>query len=455
MSFKDNLKRFLIFLTSLLFIIAAMGIFSYVWYSEYLDIIELPFWQRGNWLFISLYGIFVLSFASMYGALKIGYLKLSDTIYSLFLTMVCVNIVTYIQVCLVGRNIMDITPFLYMMCADIGIILLWTGASRYIYFRLYPPQKIVIIYGDISPEDLISKLNNRRDRYNICASIHISAGMTEIRKQIRNYNTVIIWDLPAHNRNLILKYCFSHSIRCYVTPKISDIIISSADRVHLFDTPLLIARNRGLTFEQAFVKRIVDIVISSIGLIIAFPFMLIIAIAIKATDDGPIFYKQSRLTINGKKFDIYKFRSMYVDSETSGAQLAKKDDDRVTPVGRIIRNLHVDELPQLINILKGEMSFVGPRPERAVILREYQKSIPEFHYRLKVKAGLTGYAQVYGKYNTTPYDKLKLDLFYIENYSLLLDFKLILMTLRIVFQKETSEGVDSGQQNALKKKNED
>lgn len=452
MGLKDNLKRFLIFLTSALFVLATMSIFTYVWYSEYLDVIELPFWRRGNWLFIALYGIFVLLFTTLYGALKIGYLKLSDTIYSLLLSMIYVNAVSYLQVCLIGRSIMKTKPFFYMMLADIIIILIWTAVSRYIYFQLYPPQKTIIIYGKISPENLIEKLNRRKDRYNIGASVNIDIGMSEIKKQIHDYNTVIIWDLPAHTRNLILKYCYAHSVKCYITPKISDIIISSADRVHLFDTPLLLSKKRGLSFEQSFIKRIIDILISSVGLIIASPFMLIIAIAIKATDKGPVFYKQSRLTINGKEFIIYKFRSMYLDSESNGAQLARKNDPRITSVGGIIRKLHLDELPQLINILKGEMSFVGPRPERAVILEEYQKSIPEFPYRLKVKAGLTGYAQVYGKYNTTPYDKLKLDLFYIENYSVLLDLKLILMTLRVVFQKETSEGVETHQNNAFKKK---
>ena len=136
---------------------------------------------------------------------------------------------------------------------------------------------------------------------------------------------------------------------------------------------------------------------------------------------GPILYKQARLTKGGKVFYVMKFRSMRVDSEKQGARLAMKHDDRITPVGRVIRNLHLDELPQLFNILKGDMSMVGPRPERPQIAEEYKKAIPEFDYRLKVKAGLTGFAQVYGKYNTTPYDKLKLDLTYIENYSVWLD----------------------------------
>jgi lipopolysaccharide/colanic/teichoic acid biosynthesis glycosyltransferase len=164
-----------------------------------------------------------------------------------------------------------------------------------------------------------------------------------------------------------------------------------------------------------------------------------------------VFYKQERVTINHQTFQIYKFRSMTVDSEKAGARLAMKQDDRITPIGRIIRRIHFDEVPQLINIFKGEMSFVGPRPERPQIGEKYEEIIPEFCFRLKVKAGLTGYAQVYGKYNTTPYDTLKLDLTYIENYSIWLDLKLILMTIKVLFQKENSEGVDANQQTAIRK----
>ena len=267
---------------------------------------------------------------------------------------------------------------------------------------------------------------------------------------MNEYEGVIIWDLPSAIRNRYLKYCFDHSIRCYMSPKISDIILIGTTRIHLFDTPLLMSRNHGFSVEERAGKRILDIIVSGIGIVLTSPLMLLIAICVKAYDRGPVFYLQDRLTYKGKEFKICKFRSMCVDSEKQGARLASKHDSRITPVGKVLRNLHLDELPQLFNVFKGDMSLVGPRPERRVIMDEYEKEIPEFHYRLKVKAGLTGYAQVYGKYNTTPYDKLKLDLFYIENYSLLLDIKLLFMTVKIFFQKEVSEGVEDTQINALK-----
>ena len=214
------------------------------------------------------------------------------------------------------------------------------------------------------------------------------------------------------------------------------------EQIHLFDTPLLVCRNSGLSAEELIMKRAMDLAVSFIGLIVTLPIMLITALCIKLYDGGPVFYTQERLTKDGRIFKVYKFRSMRTDAESDGvARLAGENDDRITPIGKVIRKVRIDELPQILNILKGDMSIVGPRPERPELAAENEKTMPEFRYRLKVKAGLTGYAQVLGKYNTTPYDKLRLDLMYIEQYSFLLDLKLILMTIKILFIPESTEGV--------------
>lgn len=446
---REDFKRFIVFCLASLVVIAQTAVFAYIWYDYYRGLIFEPFWRKGNWVLIAIYGLINVLFSRLYGGLKVGYLKRIDVFYSLTLATICTNIVTYFQITLINRWFLKPWPMVEMTLIQFVIIFVWIWGSRYIYSKLYQARKLLVIYGDRDPGDLISKMNSRRDKYDISGKVHISVGEKEIYRMMKEYDGVIIWDLPANIRNRYLKHCFAHSIRCYVTPKISDVILTGSDRIHLFDTPLLVSKNMGLTAEQMFLKRIVDIVISLIGILISSPIMLICAIAVKIYDGGPVFYRQERLTYKGKTFRIFKFRSMCVDSEKHGARLASKNDSRITPVGKVLRNLHFDELPQLFNILMGDMSIVGPRPERKVILKEYQREIPEFYYRLKVKAGLTGYAQVYGKYNTTPYDKLKLDLFYIENYSLLLDFKLMLMTFKILFQKETSEGVNDAQVNAL------
>lgn len=218
----------------------------------------------------------------------------------------------------------------------------------------------------------------------------------------------------------------------------------------MFDTPLLLSRNTGLNVEQSIAKRLMDVICSAAALTILSPVFLCTAAVIKLYDGGPVFFCQKRCTKDGRVFVIYKFRSMIVDAEKEGYSIpAREKDPRVTPVGRFIRATRIDELPQFINILKGDMSLVGPRPERVEHVEKYTAAIPEFSYRLKVKGGLTGYAQVYGKYNTTAYDKLKLDLMYIENYSLLLDIEILFKTLKILFMKESTEGFDDAGAQAM------
>ncbi len=432
-----------------LVILAQSALFAAVWYLYYRGKIFEPFWNKGNWVLIAMYALLLTLFSRLFGGLRVGYLKRMDDIYSLALAAICSNVVIYLQITLINRWFLSPTPILIMMLVQFGVIVVWTFGSRHLFNRLYSARKMLVIYGDRKPDQLIKKMQARRDKYNISGQVHVDVGEKEICRRMKEYEAVIIWDLPSQIRNRYLKYCFAHSIRCYITPKISDVILTGAERIHLFDTPLLVARNIGLNAEQLAVKRSMDIVISIIGIIISSPIMILCALAVKMYDRGPVFYRQERLTQNGKSFRIFKFRSMLVDSEANGARLASKHDSRITPVGRVLRNLHFDELPQLFNVLAGDMSLVGPRPERKELMKEYQREIPEFYYRLKVKAGLTGYAQVYGKYNTTPYDKLKLDLFYIENYSVFLDIKLMFLTFRILFQKETSEGVEDRQANAL------
>lgn len=425
-------------------------IFGYTWFRYYAKAIDNPFWEKGNYVVILVYVIIFLLFAQVFGALKVGYLRTVDVSFSQILAICFTNIVTFLELALINRWFMSAKPIVAMTVVQMVTGFVWVWLSRCLYRKIYPPHQMIVVYGQYDYEDMLEKMERRHDKYNIRASINISEGVEKVKEVIVKYESVILYDLPAEERNIILKYCFKHSIRVYVTPKISDIILNGTDTIHLFDTPLLLARNSGLNFQQRFFKRIIDLVISIPMLVITAPFFLVVALLIHFYDGGPVFYKQERLTLGGKIFMIYKFRSMCINSEADGARLAMKDDSRITPVGRFLRKTHLDELPQLLNIIKGDMSIVGPRPERPEIAAQYEASIPEFEYRLAMKAGLTGYAQVYGKYNTTPYDKLKLDLLYLENYTVFLDLKLILMTFKIIFQRDNTEGVNADQTTAQK-----
>ncbi len=456
---REKYKRLIMGLISSVLIIFLVGSYAYVWITHYNIVLDSSriqadhFGWKGNLLIFSVYLVLIFLFSRIYNGFRIGLLRVSDIIYSQCLSVLFINIITYIQICLIERGIANMLPMAVITLADFAFTVLWAFVGNRIYSRLYAPKKMVIIYGSRQAVGLVEKMSRREDRFMICRAVSCEEDTEVLTEMITSYDAVIICDVPSEKKNDILKICFANSKRTYITPKLSDIIIRGAEQIHLFDTPLLVCRNTGLSAESLIIKRAFDLALSLIGCIIASPIMLVTALCIKLYDGGPVFYTQDRLTQGGRIFKVYKFRSMRTDAEKDGvARLAGENDDRITPIGRIIRKVRIDELPQLLNILKGDMSVVGPRPERPELAAENEKLMPEFSYRLKVKAGLTGYAQVLGKYNTTPYDKLRLDLMYIEQYSLILDIKLILMTVKILFVPESTEGVkeekDTDSENA-------
>ena len=437
---NDSLKRLFSIITAAAMIMLFAGAFSIVWYSCYSDEIMLPFYRRGNWVIIAIYVVLMLLFSNVFGGLKTGYLRRTDTFYSQSLSMFCVNTVAYFQISLIERHFSQLVPMILLTLIDIAILPVWIIVTNKLYFSFFPPRKLVIIYGERAAAELVKKMSRRVDKYMICESVSADHSLKDMQTAIDKYEGVILCDMPGQLRNDILKYCFEKKIRVYVAPKISDIIIRGAEDIRLFDTPLLLCRNSGLTLEQRFVKRLFDLLFSIIVGIIFLPISIIIALLIKLEDGGSVLYKQKRLTLDDRIFYVYKFRSMIPNAEQHGAQLATDNDSRITKVGRILRKFRLDEIPQILNILKGDMSVVGPRPERPELAHKYEKYIPEFDFRLRVKAGLTGYAQVTGLYDTSPYDKLKMDMMYIEQYSLLLDLRIIMMTIKtMIFPGESNE----------------
>lgn len=441
---QERYKRLIKLLFSLVLTGLIVAIYAFVWTYYFNDqMLQSPFFRRGNWLMIFLYGVLLAFFMKMYGGYKVGYLKKGNLIYSQILSVIFLNIFTYLQIAVLDKRFFSPVVIILMTFVDAAAIVLWTLIFEKLYSWIYPPRRMLLVAGDRSDYHLLEKMNTREDKYEIRDVISYRKGFEKFTEKVRDFDGVIIGDMPSHDRNLILKYCYEKNIRTYAVPKISDILLKSSDELNLFDSPLFLSRNGGLTIEQEAAKRVLDLILALTAAVVTLPFFAVIALAVKITDRGPVFYTQTRLTKNGKPFEIYKFRTMIQNAEAvSGARLAAEKDPRILPVvGTLLRRTRLDELPQIYNILKGDMSIVGPRPERPELAAEIEKEIPEFSYRLKVKAGLTGYAQVYGKYNTTSYDKLKLDLTYIRNYSMLLDLKLILMTPKIMLMKESTEGV--------------
>ena len=419
MNRKEQYKRILKFGSAAVILLIEVGLYWLLWQLYLNNIIEERFWRRGIWLLSALYGVLLVFFLQTYGGLKIGYLKRGNIIYSHILSLFIVNTIGYFILALIDKRFHSPVSFILLTVVDGIIVCIWVFLFQWIYGVLFPPRRLLVVYGVRPVFSIMEKIGARDDKYVIGGSISIDEGIDKIMEKAKEFEGIVVGDVPSHDRNLILKKCYDSSIRVYMIPKISDILVRSSTNLNLFDTPILLSKNEGLQIDQMAVKRFIDIVVSLIGIILTSPLFVMFGAAIHLADRGPIFYTQTRLTIDGKLFKIYKFRTMRVDAEKDGvARLAGEADDRITDVGKILRATRLDELPQLFNIIKGEMSLVGPRPERPEIAAEYMEDLPEFAMRLKMKAGLTGYAQVHGKYNTTPYDKLKLDLHYIRNYSL-------------------------------------
>lgn len=462
---EDTRKRLYTLATVFLGITVQTIIIFFVWQGYYnnTSVIRKIFVFRGHYFVMGIYWVVLYLFNKGNGSLKVGYFKIGDLIFSQLVSNICANLVFYLELCLLAYGFPSPIRLLQAMVVQNLFNIVWVVLITKGYQQTFPPHQVLLLFGKDSVKEFLPKLEARKDKFTVCESIKINTEKIKsnpelcqaIKEKMTHYNTVMLWDLPTIMRNEFLKYAYGKGIRIYVMPKISDIILNGSEQMHFFDSPLLLTRSAPMTFEERCVKRLMDIILSIVLLVVTSPIMLITAIAIKLNDGGRIFYKQVRCTIGQKKFTIYKFRSMVENAEKDGvARLAARKDSRITAVGKVIRATRIDELPQLFNIFMGSMSFVGPRPERPEIIKKYTKEIPEFEYRTKVKAGLTGYAQIFGKYNTSPYDKLKLDIYYVEHFSIRLDIWLIIQTIKIIFVPESTEGVREGKETAGKSKQE-
>ncbi|MCC8152603.1 MAG: sugar transferase [Lachnospiraceae bacterium] len=401
--------------------------------------------EAAQGLFCLVYCVVFVVLLHFLEAFHIGERRILDLIFGFFLGAICINFITaLLEGIFTSLSLQRVAVlFILTVILETMIGLFWILFCYRIYERFQFRREAVFIYGGREDETEYTRVNNTINRYfKISRSIEYSAGFDVIREAMESSPVVFLGDIPVDVRNPLIKHCMSRGIECYSIPKISDIYIQNASVMQLHDKLLLRYPKLEITGAQKAVKRAMDILVSLLMLAVFSPFMAVIAIAIQLEDGGPVLYFQDRVTQDGRPFRMYKFRSMRIDAEKDGMRMTTKHDSRVTKVGKVIRNIHFDELPQLVNALRGEMSLVGPRPERMEFIRDYAKRIPEFPERLHVKGGLTGYAQIYGRYNTEPEDKIKYDLYYIYNYSFWMDIKILILTFRILFQKENTEGMD-------------
>ena len=400
-------------------------------------------------VFLALYVLFT----RIYGAFFISQSRISELVASQILSALLADLFCYLLLSLLLRRFPGVWPKALVLPVQMLIALLWTYGVHQWYFRTFPRAQSVLIYGDAVLAERLQRDTAMRKRYRVERALHVTECDDALRC-LDGAEVVFLAGVDGRLRDAVLKYAVAHDVPVYIIPGLGDILMSGAVRIHLFHDPVLRAARYHPRPEYVIGKRLFDLLVSAVALVVLSPVILLTAFAVKLGDGGPVLYRQTRLTKDGKRFSLLKFRSMRVDAESDGvARLSTGDHDpRVTKVGRVLRKYRIDELPQLLNILAGDLSIVGPRPERPEIAAEYEKTLPEFRLRLQAKAGLTGYAQVYGKYNTDPYHKLQLDLMYIANPGFLEDLRICFATVKTIFMAESTEGVQEGMTTAMEEK---
>lgn len=420
---------------------AILFLIFYVFYAE-------KNWQlynisRTSVIVIVSYLIMVYMFSNIYGRYDIGKRKSRPIVNSIFLTVFFTNIVGMLVLSVMNTNSQNNHVFrleqpalLIPICAvQYVVIMIYAYGGNALYFKLYDPEKCIIITSSQrSLNEIIRGIKKYKLQYSIKKAVDYRNA--DLKQYIKENDTVFIYDVPVQERTDIIEYCYQNMKNVYFNPSMHDVVERNSKHIILDDVSLFGNFSKGLTLEQRILKRVSDIIISIIAIILTSPILLIAAICIKAEDGGKVIFKQNRATRYGRIFSVYKLRTMKEDVENYSVV---EDDVRVTKVGKILRKYRIDEIPQFYNVLRGEMSVVGPRPEMLANIFNYTSEFPEFEYRLRVKAGITGNAQIAGKYNTSPRDKLILDLIYIEEYSLWLDIKLIFQTIMVLFKKDSTE----------------
>ena len=437
-----------------LLILLVTADFAAIWYIFYEEAIYRKFYFYGNFVVIFVAMLLFVIFARLYGVFQLRISRAVDLIYSNAIALLMTGFLLYCIIILLARRLPNVLPLILFWLIGFAIGVIWAHIAIKVTQFVVPLQKVLILFDNeearINGQYIIEKIPWR---YTLIGQEHVDEDVHKTIEKIKKYrpNQVMLCGIHSTPRNSILKYCVENQLTVMIRPNIGDFLVNSAKDVQLANLPVMLCEGNPQSNLYIIGKRFFDIVLGILGLIVFSPFMIITAVAIKLYDGGPIIYKQVRLTQNRKQFYVYKFRSMKVDAEKDGvARLASKNDSRITPVGKFIRAVRIDEMPQIFCILSGNMSIVGPRPERPEIAEKYEEEMPEFALRLRTKAGLTGYAQVYGKYNTEPYDKLQMDLMYIAQQSFATDLKIIFATIKILFLPESTEGVSSGQTTAAK-----
>jgi len=390
---------------------------------------------------------------AVYGGFQVGRKKNKPVISAMISGIAITDLVTYLQLQIMNVNDNynehlvifgpDFLCLLLCLFIQILIIIIFVRIGNQLYFRLTPPRGCLLVLGSPSQEDALrSKINRYQLQWRVDDVVLYN--VPDLEDRIEKADVIFLGHLPEGAKLGLLKICYDDRKDVMCKAELEDIMLCNARPAIVDDAAFLSMEYNKVTIFQRLIKRTGDIVLSLLALIVCLPFILLISVLIKLEDGGPVIFTQPRLTANGRQFTIRKFRTMVCGNEQENTQVSVAvDDPRITRIGSFLRRYRLDEIPQFFNILIGDMSLVGPRPEMMSNVELYKMNLPTFVYREKMKAGLTGYAQIEGRYNTTAEDKLMLDLMYIESFSIWLDVKLLLRTFTILFKKDSTQGFQS------------
>ena len=367
------------------FIFSVVSFYTFFLVFRYGKLIGMSHYGfRYNYFAALLYSAFLFFFCKSYNSYMLGYNRIRTLVFGQILAQFFSVVLVYLGVSTVWGYLRS--PLIYIPLLFIQLIFdcIWSCFGNYYFYKLHGKKRTLLIYRNILDKRRFGSIEGKPSErmYMITDELQYDGTFIELKEKLKGYDAIFVAGVNSSCRNGILKYCKEENIPGFFLPHVGDMIMQSAMHVQAFDSPVLYVNRKVLSPEYALIKRAFDIVSSGAALLILSPILLITAISIKLYDHGPILYRQTRLTKNGKEFQILKFRSMCVDAEKDGiARLSTGEkDDRITPVGRIVRRYRIDELPQLINIFVGDMSVVGPRPERPEIAEQYYKKHPLMSY---------------------------------------------------------------------------
>lgn len=390
---------------------------------------------------------------SVYGGYDVGRKKSKPVISAMFISAVITDFVSYLQLQIMNVNINnnnhlrlfgpDLLYLIACFVVQMLLVIILVRIGNDLYFKMTPPRRCLLVVA--SPENE-KHIRRKIGRYALQWHVEdvCTPDVPDLKERISRTEVVFLDALPAEAETWIIHLCYEAHRDLMCKAQLHDVTLSNARTAIVDDAAFLEMEYSKVSFIQRVIKRLGDIFISIFALLLTSPLFLLISACIRLEDHGPVFFCQERLTIRGKPFLIRKFRTMSPNANEITVDFsATVNDPRITKTGRILRKWRLDEIPQFLNILRGEMSLVGPRPEMLANIQKYKNEVPDFVYREKMKAGLTGMAQIEGRYNTSPEDKLMLDLMYIESFSIWMDIKLILRTFTILTKKDSTEGFDN------------